>query len=147
MKGYLLSAGIGVLALTACAPSTDLVARQAGDESMSCHSLSSALTDARQIELGAIAQREVSGSNAATAIFFWPALLDKYSKAADTIDTARDRQAYLDTLYSQKGCGSFQVSDAQAEIDLLLRQFRSMYEEGLLSEEEYLAARETVPVL
>lgn len=141
MKANIILAALCTAALAGCASPTVVTARQAGDENLSCEQLLAATQEARQFEQDARSERGVTGTNAAAAVFFWPGLIGTYANTAEAIDAARDRQTYLTTLYSQKGCSAPQSTGASSDIASQLRELRSMYEEGLLSEEEYNAAR------
>ena len=138
----ILLAGVCISSLIGCASPTVVTARQAGDENLSCEQLIAASAEARQFEQNARSERGVTGTNAAAAVFFWPGLIGTYANTAEAIDAARDRQVFLNTLYSQKGCSEpQQPSGASSDIASQLRELRAMYEEGLLSDEEYSAAR------
>jgi hypothetical protein len=141
MQYKLILTGFCAATLIGCASPTVVTARQAGDESLSCEQLVLASAEARQFEEDARSERGVTGTNAAAAVFFWPGLIGTYANTADAIDSARDRQAYLNTLYSQKGCSTPESTGSSSDIASQLRELRSMFEEGLLSEEEYNAAR------
>jgi putative oligomerization/nucleic acid binding protein len=141
MQYKLVISGVIAATLIGCASPTVVTARQAGDESLSCEQLVAASAEASQFEQEARSERGVTGTNAAAVVFFWPGLIGTYANTADAINAARDRQAYLNTLYTQKGCSTTQASGSSSDIASQLRELRSMYEEGLLSEEEYNAAR------
>jgi len=141
MQYKLILTGLCAATLIGCASPTVVTARQAGDETLSCEQLVAASAEASQFEQDARSERGVTGTNAAAVVFFWPGLIGTYANTADAINAARDRQTYLNTLYTQKGCSAPQSSGASSDIASQLRELRSMYEEGLLSEAEYNAAR------
>jgi len=141
MKLKLLFTGMCAATLIGCASPTVVSARQAGDENLSCQQLVAASAEASQFEQDARSERGLTGTNAAAVVFFWPGLIGTYANTADAISAARDRQTYLNTLYAQKDCSASQSSGASSDIASQLRELRSMFEEGLISEEEYNAAR------
>jgi hypothetical protein len=127
------------LYLTGCASPDVVTERQANDENLSCNQLLAAISEAEKFEEDARDDRGVTGTNAAAVILFWPGLLGTYANTAEAIDAAQDRQDYLNTLYSQKNCAT--GGSSNSDLAGQLRELQSMYEEGLLSEEELSAAR------
>jgi hypothetical protein len=87
-----------------CASPTVVSVRQPGDANMSCEQLKSAWEDAGEFERQARKERNVTGTNVAAAVFFWPALVATYSNTADAIDAAKERQRYLMRLADGKKC-------------------------------------------
>lgn len=102
MKKVIFNVSILVPILFGCASPTVVTERQAGDENLSCDQLILAMREAQQFEEDARDERGVTGTNVAAAVFFWPGLLGTYANSADAIDAARDRQEYLNDLYTQK---------------------------------------------
>lgn len=139
----ILSISVFTLALSACASPTVVTERQAGDQNLTCDQLIVAMREAQQFEEDARDDRGVTGTNVAAVVFFWPGLLGTYANTADAIDAARDRQEYLNDLYTQKNCSIASQANGN-DIASQLRELQSLYEEGLLSEEEYAAARARV---
>ncbi len=129
--------------LAGCASPTVVTERQAGDENLSCNELILALQEAADFEQDARGDRGVTGTNVAAAVFFWPGLLGTYANTEQAIDAARDRQEYLNVLYDQKSCSSA-TQNASSDVAGQLRELRSMFDEGLLTQEEYDAARSRV---
>ena len=132
-----------LLALVACASPTVVTERQADDENLSCSALVAAIQEAEEYEEEARDDRGVTGTNAVAVIFFWPGLIGTYANTGDAIDAAEDRQEYLTGIYDQKSCG---VTSERATGDIAnqLRELRSMFDDGLITEEEYGAARARV---
>ncbi len=141
MRKLLLVTVVCAIAVAGCASPTVVTERQAGDENLSCEQLLAASQEAQQFEQEARSERGVTGTNAAAVVFFWPGLIGTYANTAEAIDAARARQTHLTNWYSEKGCNASQSSGPSSDIANQLRELRSMFEEGLLTEEEYNAAR------
>jgi hypothetical protein len=90
--------------LVGCASPKVVSTKQAGDETMNCGDLKKAYDEALDFENKARKEREVTGTNVAAAIIFWPALLGTYSNSKDAIEAAKDRAAYLTKLAESKNC-------------------------------------------
>ena len=134
------------LLIAGCASPTVVRERQAGDENLSCDELVLAMSEASRFEENARKDRGVTGTNVAAAIFFWPGLLGTYANTEEAISAAKDRQEYLEELYIRKGCsaGSGGSSPSTGDVAAQLRELREMFDEGLLTQEEYDAARARV---
>ncbi len=138
---------LGVV-MVSCASPTVVTERQAGDESLSCSALLAATQEAEEFEEEARDERGVTGTNAAAVVFFWPGLIGTYANTAEAIDAAQDRQDYLFSLYTQKNCTASTntppAGSGLSDIATQLRELRDMFDEGLITEDEYNAARSRV---
>ena len=126
------------LVLIACASPTVVTERQAGDQNLSCSALVAAIQEAEEDE--AREDRGVTGTNAAAVVFVWPGLLGTYANTEAARDAAQDRQEHLIGIYGQNNCGSA-TGSSDGDITNQLRELRSMFDEGLITGEEYNAAR------
>lgn len=130
-----------VSVLSGCASPTVIEERQLGDQSLTCDQLVEATEEARKFEKDARGERGVTGTNVASTIFFWPGLIATYSNTEDAIDAAQERQRYLAKLYDKQGCDTSKKSDSVAKE---LERLRQMFSDGLISEEEFQAAKKKV---
>ena len=92
-------------ALAGCATPTVVDVRQPGDDKLSCDQIKDQFAAATKYEKDARAERGVTGTNAAAAVFFLPGLLATYMNTEDAIKAARDRQELLARLAAAKNCG------------------------------------------
>lgn len=99
---YLLAAAA---LLGACATPTVVETRKGGDTILGCDQLRYELAEADRFEKEARAERRVTGTNVAAAVFFWPALLATYSNSDQAITAARERKAHLYRLADARNCG------------------------------------------
>jgi len=134
------------LFIAGCASPTVVNERQAGDENLTCDQLISAMRETARFEEEAREDRGVTGTNVAAAVFFLPGLLGTYANTEEAINAAEDRQEYLNELYTLKNCNSASQDSSNPNGDLAgqLRELRSLFDEGLLTQEEYDAARARV---
>jgi outer membrane biogenesis lipoprotein LolB len=91
--------------LGACATPAVVETRKTGDAALSCEQIRYELAEADRFERDARAERKVTGTNVAAAVFFWPALLATYSNSDQAINAARERKAHLFKLADSRGCG------------------------------------------
>jgi hypothetical protein len=128
--------------LAGCATPTVVKTTQINDTELSCNALIAATEEAKKFEESARDERTVTGTNVGAAIFFWPGLIATYMNTDDAIDAARDRQAHLDKLYKKKGCsGSSDTNAGNGTVAGNLQRLKKMHSDGLISDEEYTAAR------
>ena len=92
--------------LTACASPEVVDKRQMGDEQLSCMQLASEIQEAHEFERNAQKEKGITGTNVATAVIFWPAIIGTYANANDAIKAAKARKEHLVALSTKKGCGS-----------------------------------------
>ncbi len=132
-------------ALTGCATPTVVTERTAADLNLTCDELLSEISEAERFENEARGDRGVTGTNVAAAVVFWPALLGTYANTEEAIKAARGRQTYLSGLYEDKSCSDVVAADSSATAQSVterLRELDSMKESGLITEAEYLSARQ-----
>ncbi len=95
----------GLLALSACATSEKIQARQIGDADMTCEKI---VAEDRKLD---DAQREIdgkrgaTGTNVAAAIFWLPGLAYTYYDAGQADQLILERKAWMAQLHDEKGCG------------------------------------------
>ena len=100
--GWALIPGIFVLA--ACATPEVVDERQVTDRQLSCEELESEIEAAQRFEDDARDERGMTGTNAAAAVLFWPALLATYANTDEAIKAAEERQDHLMAIHEDKGC-------------------------------------------
>jgi hypothetical protein len=90
--------------LYGCASPKVVATKQVGDENMNCVDLKKAYEEALDFENKARKEREITGTNVAAAVIFWPALLGTYSNSKDAIEAAKERANYLTKIAESKNC-------------------------------------------
>jgi putative oligomerization/nucleic acid binding protein len=145
MKDYkYLAMLITCLFLLSCASPHIVEERQIGDESLSCSQIEAQIAEATRFEKEARGEKGVTGTNAAALIFFWPALLFTYDNVGDAVDAANDRKDHLHAIYSQKNCdteSSTVKNEEDKQLSNKIMELSDLYKQGLLTEEEYNAAK------
>jgi len=131
-----------VMFLSGCATPDVVEIRQMNDESLSCTQLIQASEEAKRFGREAKGERKATGTNVAAAIFWWPGLLATYVNTEDALDAARERQEVLKRIYDDKGCtDAVTAKRGGTAASLKLEQLKEMSEQGLITEDEYTAAR------
>lgn len=93
-----------VAAIAGCASPTVVETKKITDENLTCTQIESEIAEAERFKTEAKAERKVTGTNVAAAIFFWPALLGTYSNTQEAIEAADSRKAHLADLYAARKC-------------------------------------------
>jgi hypothetical protein len=101
-----LAALAAVLGLAGCATSEKVQARQIGDQEMSCAEIKAANAELDQAERKVDANRGVTGTNVAGALFWLPGLAYTYYDAGQADQLISERRSWLSQLYDQKGCSA-----------------------------------------
>ena len=114
---------------------------QISDKDLSCTQLIVATEEAKKFEEDGREGRTVNGTNVAAAIFFWPGLIATYMNTDDAIDAAKDRQEYLAKIYDKKCSENPEENSVIKSIEKDLDNLKKMYSKGLITDEEYAAAR------
>ena len=131
-----------VFGLAGCASPDIVQTRQINDDDLSCSQLVTATKEAQKFEADAREGRTVTGTNVAAALFWWPGLVATYVNTDDAIDAAVDRQTYLAQIYKDKGCsGGSSTTNSSNSVSGDLEKLKKMHEGGLISDDEYAAAR------
>jgi hypothetical protein len=99
-----ISVSAGILLLSGRARSVAVERAKISDAQLSCAQLLSEIQEADKFRKAAEDNKGVTGTNAAAALFFWPALFVTYSDANEAIRAADERKANLTKLYSEKNC-------------------------------------------
>lgn len=95
---------VGVFLLAGCASPDVVDERQVTDQQLSCDELETEIEAAQRFEQAARDERGMTGTNAAAAVFFWPALLATYANTDEAIKAAEERQRHLMDIYDDKSC-------------------------------------------
>lgn len=93
-----------VVVMAGCASPTVVETKKIGDESLTCSQIESEIAEAERFKREAKAERKVTGTNVAAAIFFWPALLGTYSNTQEAMEAADQRKAHLTDLHVARKC-------------------------------------------
>jgi hypothetical protein len=132
----------GVAFVVGCASPHVVDEKQVGDENLSCSELKDQIDDAGRFEKKARDEKGVTGTNVAAAIFFWPAMIVTYENAGDAIDAAKERRRNLGKLYASKGCSGDELkAGSGGSLSKKLMELNGLYKDGIISEEEYNAAK------
>jgi len=73
--------------------------------------------------------------------FWWPGLEATYINTDDVIDAAKDRQEYLAKIYDEKCSENSNIKSVSKSIENELNNLKRMHAKGLITDEEYKAAR------
>lgn len=94
----------GIMALSACATSEKVQAKQIGDSEMGCEEIlaETQKLDAAKAEIDS--KRGATGTNVAAAVFWLPGLAYTYYDAGQADQLILERKAWMAQLYDQKGC-------------------------------------------
>lgn len=103
MKPYLLILSAALL-LSACATPHVIEKKKLGDNQLNCQQLAQQVEQADEFRKKAHSEKGVTGTNAAAALFFWPAMIATYKNANDAIAAANERKEHLTDLYNKRGC-------------------------------------------
>tara|TARA_R110001606_G_scaffold351859_3_gene502196 strand:- start:3649 stop:4098 length:450 start_codon:yes stop_codon:yes gene_type:complete len=127
--------------LASCVSNRAVQTVQAGDQQKSCNQL--------QTELGQLgAEFEevkddsgITGKNIGLAVVFWPGIIVNEVRANKNQDSVDSRVNYLTNIYNGKCLDrDLETSDGSSMSDKL-RELKSLFDEGLITEEEYEDAR------
>ena len=129
------------LLASGCVSNKAIQTVQAGDREKSCSVLKDEL-----VSLGAVFEEVkdesgVTGKNVGLALVFWPGIIVNEVRANKNQDSIDARINHLTGIYNSKCSNS--SSDIDSATDRL-RELRKLSEEGLISEEEYEAARKSI---
>ena len=83
----------------------------------------------------------VTGKNVGLALVFWPGIIVNEVRANKNQDSIDARISHLTGIYNSKCLNTSSDNDSATD---RLRELRKLSEEGLISEEEYEAARKSI---
>ena len=138
-KKFILITSIFFLA--SCASPEVIKTVQISDKDLSCNQLIAATEEAKRFEEDGREERTVTGTNVAAALFWWPGLVATYINTDDAIDAAKDRQEHLTKIYNEKCSNNSNNNSFSISIENELNKLKKMHSKGLITEEEYKAAR------
>ena len=138
-KKFILITSIFFLA--SCASPEIIKTVQVSDNDLSCNQLIAATEEAKRFEEDGREERTVTGTNVAAALFWWPGLVATYINTDDAIDAAKDRQEHLTKIYNEKCSNNSNNNSFSKSIENELNKLKKMHSKGLITEEEYKAAR------
>ena len=130
-----------IFVLSSCASPEVVKTVQISDKDLSCSQLIAATEEAKKFEEDGREERTVTGTNVAAAIFWWPGLVATYINTDDAIDAAKDRQEHLAKIYDEKCSENLNIKSVSKSIENELNNLKRMHTKGLITDEEYKAAR------
>jgi len=136
-----LSALFSIFLLVSCASPDVVQTIQISDKDLSCNQLIAATEEAKKFEKEGREGRTVTGTNVAAALFWWPGLVATYINTDDAIDAAIDRQEHLAKIYDEKCSDNSSNKSMSKSIANELNNLKNMFTKGLITDEEYKAAR------
>ena len=103
-----LAVGLTLLAiipgLAGCATSEKVQARQIGDQELGCAQIQTESAKLDETQRRVDANRGMTGTNVAGALFWLPGLAYTYYDAGQADQLISERQSWLSQLYDQKKC-------------------------------------------
>ena len=144
VRNLMQALGLSLL-VTGCVSNKAIQTVQPGDDAKSCGQLQNELASLGVEFEEAKDDSGVTGKNVGMAILFWPGIIVNEVRASKNQDSIDARVTHLSRIYNSK-CLEAVGSDKQGERTLQDRliELKELREEGLLSEEEYQAARQKV---
>ena len=130
--------------LASCVSNRAVQTVQAGDQQKSCNQL--------QAELGQLgAEFEdvkddsgITGKNVGLAVVFWPGIIVNEVRANKNQDSVDSRVNYLTTIYNGKCLDRDLETSGESSLSDKLRELKSLFDDGLITEDEYEDARKNV---
>jgi hypothetical protein len=127
--------------LASCVSNRAVQTVQAGDQQKSCNQLQTELG-----QLGAVFEdikddSGITGKNIGLAVVFWPGIIVNEVRANKNQDSVDSRVNYLTAIYNGNCLESDLEPSAQSSMSDKLRELKSLFDEGLISEAEYEEAR------
>ena len=142
-----------VFLISSCAKPLVVETIQPGDDLLNCADLKQEIEEAKKIKQEAEFSKG-SGGNFARALLFWPAWAQSLNNADDAILAANNRSYHLIKVMRDKNCPGADNLEANiidkskkvAETNLAdqLKTLKELYEDGHLSEEEFIKAKEKI---
>ena len=139
---------VGLLLLAGCVSNQAVRMVQAGDDDKSCEALRAELGDLGIKFDDAKDDSGLTGKNIGLAIVFWPGIIVNEVRANKNQDSLDARIAHLSGIYNQKCLSDSPIvkegSDDTGSSSLSdrLNELKELHEQGLISDEEYEAARQ-----
>ena len=93
-----------VVLLSACCCPDVVETKKLGDENMSCQALQTEIKEIEKARQDLSAEKGVTGTNVAAAVFFWPALIATHSNVNDAVRALDNRKSHLVDIYNKKNC-------------------------------------------
>ena len=144
---------LSVFFIFSCAKPLVVEIIQPGDDLLNCKELKHEIEEAKKIKQEAEFSKG-SGGNFARALLFWPAWAQSLNNADDAILAANNRSYHLIKVMRDKNCPGADNLEANiidkskkvAETNLAdqLKTLKELYEDGHLSEEEFIKAKEKI---
>ncbi len=106
MKTLRLFAMITTVSLltVGCVSSQKVDRVRVDDDQLSCKEIIEQIKEAEDYKKKAEANKGVTGTNVAAAVFFLPGLVSTYIDANDAIKAAEERKQHLVDVYREKKC-------------------------------------------
>ena len=103
MKKFIISL-ISLLFIFACAKPYVIESRQYGDEDKTCSQLDDEIYRTEQVIRDAKAERGMTGTNVAAALFWLPGLAATYINVNEAVEAGEERLDVLYNLKAKKNC-------------------------------------------
>ena len=131
------------LFLLGCASPQVIEERQVGDQTLSCAQIREQIAEADRFEEAARDDKGVTGTNAAALLFFWPALFFTYDNIGDAMDAAAARKRHLHAIYINKNCDTILAGNSTEgkKLSEKINELNDLYKQGIITEEEFNAAK------
>ena len=130
-----------VMLLSGCVSNKAIRTVQPGDEEKSCETLTAELTELGAQFEDAKDDSGVTGKNVGMAIVFWPGIIVNEVRANKNQDSIDARISHLTSIYNRKCRSGNQSGSENATLTEKLQELKELHEQGLISDEEYEAAR------
>lgn len=137
----LLLLALGISLITGCVSNKSVQTVQAGDESLSCEALRSELASLGAKFEDAKDDSGITGKNVGLALVFWPGIIVNEVRANKNQDSIDSRVSHLSSIYNRKCTGGADVAEPSADPAERLKELKALHDEGLITDEEYEAAR------
>ena len=135
----ILTLGLIVL-LAGCVSNKSIQTVQVGDNEKSCSQLKAELSSLGATFEDVKDDSGITGKNIGLAIVFWPGIIVNEVRSNKNEDSVDARIAHLTNIYNSK------CLDDRADVNTSLRdkliELKDLFDQGLLTEEEYETARQ-----
>jgi hypothetical protein len=127
--------------LASCVSNRAVQTVQAGDQQKSCTQLQTELAQLGTVFEDVKDDSGVTGKNVGLALVFWPGIIVNEVRANKNQDSVDSRVNYLTTIYNGKCLENDLEANTQSSMSDKLRELKSLFDDGLISEAEYEEAR------
>ena len=149
MLSFIAFGSVSIAALGGCAGSAShkvVTAHQAGDEMLSCAEIDAEIIKV-QLIVDAVNQdkEDLTGPDVIDGILWFPFnLIAKSQNYSSALEAADKRIERLQVSRRERDCTIMSAEEAEArklELSKELRELNKLYQDGILTEEEYISAK------